>query len=107
MNDDMFLGAPISKSHFYDNHGNLRLHMSTAMAPQPQKMKENLWHAAVGNSNALINQFYYPGYDPQSIQHHYVQHACYFMRKDVSIRKHYILSVFSSFVYLSVNRFWN
>ena len=84
MNDDMFLGAPIQRSHFFDNHGNLRLQMSSFQAPNFERMKQNLWHASVGNTNAMLNRFYYPEEDPYSIKHQYVQHACYFMRSDVS-----------------------
>jgi len=84
MNDDMFLGAPIQPSHFSDNHGNLRLQMSSFQAPNFERMEQNLWHASVGNTNAMINRFYYPDEDPYSIKHQYVQHACYFMRTDVS-----------------------
>ena len=84
MNDDMFLAAPVSKEHFFDRHGNLRLQMTRNPAPNNKRAKHNVWHASVSHTNALINKFYYPTEDPASVQHMYVHHACYFMRTDVS-----------------------
>ena len=83
MNDDMFLAAPVAPAHFFDRHGNLRVHMSGSPAPNLARMRENLWHASVGNTNALLNRFYYPTQDPYAVPHMYVQHACYFMRTDI------------------------
>ena len=83
MNDDMFLGAPVAPAHFFDRHGNLRVHMSGSAAPNFARMRENLWHASVGNTNAVLNRFYYPTQDPYAVPHMYVQHTCYFMRTDI------------------------
>lgn len=83
MNDDMFLGAPVRPAHFFDRHGNLRVHMSGSAAPNFPRMRENLWHASVGNTNAMLNRFYYPTQDPYAVPHMYVQHTCYFMRTDI------------------------
>ena len=83
LNDDMFLGAPIPKNLFFDEHGNLKLHMSQGFtAPMVDKMRHNIWHRSVGTSNDLLNSYYYP--DAKTpVKHSYVSHTCYFMRTDV------------------------
>eukprot|EP01105_Mastigella_eilhardi_P001730 TRINITY_DN1209_c0_g1_i2.p1 TRINITY_DN1209_c0_g1~~TRINITY_DN1209_c0_g1_i2.p1 ORF type:complete len:269 (-),score=56.52 TRINITY_DN1209_c0_g1_i2:66-872(-) len=82
-NDDMFLAHPIAKEMFIDpDTGFQRLLMSSGyVAPMPEKMKTNLWHRSVGNSNEIISSYYYPGKD--DTRHPYVGHVCYFMRKDI------------------------
>lgn len=83
LNDDMFLGAPIPKNLFFDEHGNLKLHMSKGFtAPMVDKMKHNIWHRSVGSSNDLLNSYYYPD-TKVPVKHSYVSHTCYFMRTDV------------------------
>ena len=86
LNDDMFLGAPIPKDLFFDEHGNLKLHMSQGFtAPMVEKMKHNIWHRSVGTSNDLLNSYYHP--DAKTpVKHSYVSHTCYFMRTDVCFR---------------------
>ena len=86
LNDDMFLGAPVSKDTFFDEHGNLKLSMSKGfIAPMYEKMKHNIWHRSVGNSNNLINSYYYPD-AAEPVKHNYAAHVCYFMRTDVCHR---------------------
>ena len=83
LNDDMFLAAPISKDRFFDEHGNLKIDMSRGfVAPMKDRMRSNLWHRSVGNSNDLINKYYYPD-AKEPVKHSYVSHTCYFMRTDV------------------------
>ena len=84
MNDDMFLGAPVTKETFFDRYGNLRLHMSRGFfAPMKEKAQGNAWHRCVLNSNRLLNAYYYPDKDPDEVRHPYAAHTCYFMRKDI------------------------
>jgi len=84
LNDDMLLGSPVSRDTFFDKHGNLKLHMSRGYrAPMKEKMAVNGWHRSVGFSNTLLNQYYYPDKDPNSVTHQYAAHTCYFMRTDI------------------------
>jgi len=83
LNDDMFLGSPVSKDTFFDEHGNLKLSMSRGfIAPMYDRMRHNLWHKSVGTSNDIINSYYYPD-SKEPVKHNYVAHVCYFMRTDI------------------------
>eukprot|EP00727_Mastigamoeba_balamuthi_P004961 m51a1_g14463 hypothetical protein (371) ;mRNA; f:662529-663990 len=83
MNDDMFLARPIPRDLYYDEHGNLKLGMSSGyVAPMPEKMRTNLWHRSVGTSNELLSRYYYPN-SSRPVKHPYAGHTCYFMRRDI------------------------
>jgi len=76
LNDDVLVGHPIQITDFYDpKTGVQRMFPSAWVAPQTDKMKSNLWHAAVGYSDKLIDAAF-----GSSTPHHYAAHGCHFFQ---------------------------
>jgi len=76
LNDDVLVGHPIQITDFYDpKTGVQRMFPSLWVAPQTDKMKSNLWHAAVGYSDKLIDAAFGSG-----TPHHYAAHGCHFFQ---------------------------
>ncbi|KAM9959098.1 hypothetical protein ACTFIW_002939 [Dictyostelium discoideum] len=78
-NDDIFFGAPVSVSDFWDSDAGQAIYKSSWTAPQSKEKQSNIWHACIAYTNDLLNNIW----EVDNKNRHYASHGHQFFTREI------------------------
>ncbi|KYQ91507.1 hypothetical protein DLAC_11683 [Tieghemostelium lacteum] len=79
LNDDIFFGAPVSMTDFFDPNYGQAIYKSTWTAPATKEQQANIWHACIAWTNELLNNMW----EVSNGHRHYASHGVQIFHREV------------------------